>query len=34
LVHGFAMLRLNEAIDTDEDPMAAVEKIARMLFDR
>jgi AcrR family transcriptional regulator len=34
LVHGFAMLRLNEAIDTDEDPMAAVEKIALMLFDR
>ena len=33
LVHGFAMLRLNEAIDTDDDPMAAVEKIARMLFD-
>jgi AcrR family transcriptional regulator len=34
LVHGFAMLRLNEAIDTDDDPMAAVEKIALMLFDR
>jgi AcrR family transcriptional regulator len=33
LVHGFAMLRLNESIDTDEDPMAAVEKIALMLFD-
>jgi AcrR family transcriptional regulator len=33
LVHGFAMLRLNKAIDTDEDPMAAVEKIALMLFD-
>jgi AcrR family transcriptional regulator len=33
LVHGFAMLRLNEAIDTDDDPMAAVEKIALMLFD-
>jgi AcrR family transcriptional regulator len=34
LVHGFAMLRLNEAIDTDNDAMAAVEKIALMLFDR
>ncbi|HKH50471.1 MAG TPA: TetR/AcrR family transcriptional regulator [Mycobacterium sp.] len=34
LVHGFAMLRLNEAIDTDDDPMAAVAKIALMLFDR
>jgi AcrR family transcriptional regulator len=34
LVHGFAMLRLNEAIGTDDDPMAAVEKIALMLFDR
>src|SRR2546427_588202 len=33
LVHGFAMLRLNEAIDTDDDPMVAVEKIALMLFD-
>ncbi|MDT5162863.1 MAG: hypothetical protein QOC90_3173 [Mycobacterium sp.] len=33
LVHGFAMLRLNEAIDTDDDPMADVEKIAMMLFD-
>jgi AcrR family transcriptional regulator len=33
LVHGFAMLRLNEAIDTDDDPMATVEKIALMLFD-
>jgi AcrR family transcriptional regulator len=32
LVHGFAMLRLNEAIDTDDDPTAAVEKIAQMLF--
>ena len=32
LVHGFAMLRLNDAIDTN-DPMAAVEKIALMLFD-
>jgi len=33
LVHGFVMLRLNEAIDTGDDPMAAVEKIALMLFD-
>ena len=33
LVHGFAMLRLNESIDTDDDPMATVEKIALMLFD-
>jgi AcrR family transcriptional regulator len=33
LVHGFAMLLLNEAIDTDDDPMAAAEKIALMLFD-
>ena len=34
LVHGYAMLRLNEAIDTEDDPMAAVERIALMLFDR
>ena len=33
LVHGFAMLRLNEAIDASDDPMATVEKIALMLFD-
>jgi AcrR family transcriptional regulator len=33
LVHGYAMLRLNEAIDSDDDPMAAVERIALMLFD-
>jgi AcrR family transcriptional regulator len=32
LVHGYAMLRLNQAIDTDDDPMAAVERIALMLF--
>jgi AcrR family transcriptional regulator len=32
LVHGFAMLRLNAAIDSGGDPMADVEKIARMLF--
>jgi AcrR family transcriptional regulator len=34
LVHGYAMLRLNEAVDTEDDPMAAVERIALMLFDR
>jgi AcrR family transcriptional regulator len=33
LVHGFAMLRLNEAIDASDDPIATVEKIALMLFD-
>jgi AcrR family transcriptional regulator len=33
LVHGYAMLRLNEAIDTDDDPMVAVQRIALMLFD-
>jgi AcrR family transcriptional regulator len=33
LVHGFSMLWLNKAIDTDTDPMASVERIARMLFD-
>jgi AcrR family transcriptional regulator len=33
LVHGFAMLRLNEAIDTEDDAMGDVEKIALMLFD-
>ena len=27
------LLRLNEAIDTDDDPMAAVQRIALMLFD-
>jgi AcrR family transcriptional regulator len=34
LVHGFSMLWLNKAIDTDGDPIAAVERIAQMLFDR
>jgi AcrR family transcriptional regulator len=33
LVHGFSMLWLNKAIDTDGDPIAAVERIAQMLFD-
>jgi AcrR family transcriptional regulator len=32
LVHGFSMLWLNKAIDTDADPIAEVERIARMLF--
>jgi AcrR family transcriptional regulator len=32
LVHGFSMLWLNQAIDTDGDPMADVERIALMLF--
>ena len=33
LVHGFSMLWLNKAIDTDGDPIADVERIAQMLFD-
>ncbi len=36
LVHGFSMLWLNQAVNvetTDSDPMGAVERIARMLFD-
>lgn len=36
LVHGFAMLWLNHAVPADvaaADPMATVERIARMLFD-
>ena len=36
LVHGFSMLWLNHAVPTDvaaADPMATVERIARMLFD-
>lgn len=32
LVHGFAMLWLNEAIDTDSDPVATAQRVARMLF--
>jgi AcrR family transcriptional regulator len=33
LVHGFSMLWLNDAINTDGDPMASVERIALMLYD-
>jgi AcrR family transcriptional regulator len=33
LVHGFSMLWLNEAINTDGDPAADAERIASMLFD-
>jgi len=33
LVHGFSMLWLNKAIDTDGEPIAEVERIAQMLFD-
>lgn len=32
LVHGFAMLWLNEAIDTDADAVATAQRVARMLF--
>lgn len=32
LVHGFVMLWLNEAIETREDPIATVQRVARMLF--
>jgi hypothetical protein len=32
LVHGFAMLWLNGAIDTDTDPAAAAQRVAAMLF--
>jgi AcrR family transcriptional regulator len=32
LVHGFAMLWLNGAIDTDTDPVAAAHRVAGMLF--
>lgn len=32
LVHGFAMLWLNDVIDTARDPVAEVERAARMLF--
>ena len=34
LVHGFAMLWLNKAIDTDDDPMADVERDRRDAFRR
>ena len=32
LVHGFAMLWLNEAIDTDADAVATMQRMAQMLF--
>ncbi|WP_102141511.1 TetR/AcrR family transcriptional regulator [Mycobacterium hubeiense] len=32
LVHGFSLLWLNNAIDTDADPIATVERVARMLY--
>ncbi len=32
LVHGFSLLWLNKAIDTDADPMATVHRVAGMLF--
>lgn len=32
LVHGFAMLWLNDAIDTDADPVATAQRVAQMLF--
>jgi AcrR family transcriptional regulator len=32
LVHGFSLLWLNKAIDNDTDPMAAVHRVAGMLF--
>ncbi|MGH3676289.1 MAG: TetR-like C-terminal domain-containing protein [Mycobacterium sp.] len=34
LVHGFAMLWLNQAIDTGADPIATVERVANMLYHR
>jgi AcrR family transcriptional regulator len=33
LVHGFSLLWLNKAIETDGDPMTTVERTAAMLFD-
>jgi AcrR family transcriptional regulator len=33
LVHGFSLLWLNGAVDTSADPVAAVERLALMLFD-
>jgi AcrR family transcriptional regulator len=33
LVHGFSLLWLNGAIDTEPDPDATIERLARMLFD-
>jgi AcrR family transcriptional regulator len=34
LVHGFALLWLNGATDTSGDPIATVERLAAILFDR
>jgi AcrR family transcriptional regulator len=33
LVHGFAQLWLNDAVDTTGDPIATVERLAAILFD-
>ncbi|KUI43511.1 TetR family transcriptional regulator [Mycobacterium sp. IS-1590] len=33
LVHGFSLLWLNKAIDADGDPIAAVHRVAGMLFE-
>lgn len=33
MVHGFAQLWLNEAVDTAGDPIATVERLAAILFD-
>jgi AcrR family transcriptional regulator len=32
LVHGFSLLWLNQAVDTDVDPIATVQRVAGMLF--
>jgi hypothetical protein len=32
-VHGFSLLWLNGAVDTAADPIAAVERLALILFD-
>ena len=34
VLHGFAMLWLNGAIDTDADPVATAQRVARMLFSK
>jgi AcrR family transcriptional regulator len=33
LVHGFSLLWLNDAVDRSGDPIATIERLARMLFD-
>jgi AcrR family transcriptional regulator len=33
LVHGFSMLWLNDAVDRTGDPIATIERLARILFD-